>query len=138
MNSFLSFILDLESQSSQTLKELRQQVHDLEKANANLRNDLATEQKNRFHLETEHSSCVNRFKQYQIQIEDKNKKLKEIKKKHELLLTTKNVDNLSVHEEDNILTEDIQDDKPCSGCCRKATEDLERRLKKHNSNYYSV
>ena len=74
MNSFLSF-LDLESQSSQTLKQLRQQIHDLEKTNADLRSDLVTEQKNRLHLETEHSACVNRFNEYQIQIEDKRYKI---------------------------------------------------------------
>ena len=105
-------------------------MHELEVTNANLRTDLITEQNNHLQLQKEHLSCEKKFHQYQLEIEDGKMKMKHLNEttQNELFLSN-SFDQLSVNKVHS-QTQISQNEKSCSACCRKATEELEKRLKK--------
>ena len=109
----LNVISDLECQSAENIKELRQKLHDLEVSNAKLRNDLTVERNNYSHLEKEYVLCKEKLGATEL-----GNKLKET-----------NFDRESEYFQE-IASKDHVAEIPCSACCRKATEQLERKLKK--------
>ena len=120
--------LDLESQATQNVKELRQKLHSLEVVNANLRSDLMAEQKNLRNLQKEHSSCETKQKIYQQEIEYNKQSIEIDESKNTSLLNS--TLNLASLERIASPTPIEKTEKSCSTCCRKAAEELERRLKK--------
>ena len=127
IESLLNFISDLESHSSHAFKQLRQQMHELEVTNGKLRADLNKEQNERLQLQKEYLSCERKLHHYKQEIED-NRKMKDLETQNKLFLNTTISDQVS---NDNVSqTEISQKEKSCSACCRKAVDEIERRLKK--------
>ena len=126
---------DLESHSSQTVKELRDKICMLEAKNAQLQADLNVEKNNCSILRKENSK-YDEDRIWKEEIDDKKVEARHSKLHDSTHLEAKD-DRLST---ENLYSpvSDNRKELQCSACCRRATEELERKLNKIRLKYAEI